>query len=220
MKTVGMVTIGQSPRDDVVPEMEKLLGPDFRVVQAGALDGLTRDRIALLAPGAGDDALTTRLRDGDDVIVAKGAIIQRLQDCLDRLEHEVDAFLILCTGNFPAFPCRRPVLEPDRILAGAAQGVFDGRHLGVLIPIPEQREGSGRRWSALAGRRTVAVASPYRGPADLARAAEELKRAGVSLVVMDCMGYTQAMKTLVRDVVAVPVLLPSSVVARIVAEVA
>ena len=31
-RTVGMITIGQTPRDDIVPEIEKLLGPSIRAV--------------------------------------------------------------------------------------------------------------------------------------------------------------------------------------------
>jgi AroM protein len=49
-------------------------------------------------------------------------------------------------------------------------------------------------------------------------AAEELKRAGVSLIAMSCMGYTQGMGALLRDVAGVPALLPTSLVARIAAE--
>lgn len=70
MRTVGMITIGQSPRDDVVPEMEKILGPGIRVVQAGALDGLSRDEVATLAPREREHALVTRLADSTEVIVA------------------------------------------------------------------------------------------------------------------------------------------------------
>src|SRR2546426_2515839 len=37
-RTVGMVTIGQSPRVDVVPEMAKLMG-SAEIIERGALDG-------------------------------------------------------------------------------------------------------------------------------------------------------------------------------------
>ena len=41
MKRIGAITIGQSPRVDVVPEMQQILGPDVEIVQAGVLDGLS-----------------------------------------------------------------------------------------------------------------------------------------------------------------------------------
>ena len=37
---VGLVTIGQSPRADVVPDMAAILGPGVAIRERGALDGL------------------------------------------------------------------------------------------------------------------------------------------------------------------------------------
>jgi protein AroM len=221
MKTVGILTIGQSPRDDVVPEIEKLLGPEFRVLQAGALDGLDAAGIVALAPGAGQYPLVTRLRDASSVIVAKEAIVPRLQACIERLEGEAQAFVIQCVGAFPAFRTRRPVLLPDRLLAAAAQAVFDGGRLGVLAPIAEQRQSMAARWSALDPGVVVAVASPYAdpgAPGALVGAAEELRRAGTTLVIMACAGYTADMKAVVTGVTGAPALLPASLIARFLAE--
>ena len=175
MKALGFVTIGQSPRDDYVPEMEKILGPDTRVLQVGALDGLTRAAIDGLAPHAGQDALITRLRDGSSVIVAKQAILGLLQQCLDRLDPEIDAAVLLCTGVFPRFRSSHPVLEPDRILYATAEAVFGGGRLGVLIPIEAQRESMAARWRPIDPEAAIAVASPYAGPGALVEAAESLE---------------------------------------------
>ncbi len=46
---IGMVTVGQAPRADIVPDMAALL-PDVDILEAGALDGLDRAAIARLAP--------------------------------------------------------------------------------------------------------------------------------------------------------------------------
>lgn len=220
MKTVGAITIGQTPRDDVTGEIEKVLGPGFRVVQAGALDGLGRAEIDAMAPTTDDDALITRLRDGAEVIVAKSRIVSRLQACLDRLEGDADASVILCAGVFPPFRSARPVVMPERCMGAAVDAVFDGRRLGVIVPIPQQRALYGVRWSRVDPNVRVVVASPYEDPARLVSAAEELRRAGVSLVAMECMGFTSGMKQIVRDVTGAPALLPASVLARFLAELA
>ena len=220
MKTVGMITIGQAPRDDVVPEMEKILGPEVRIVQAGALDGLSGAEIAALAPGPGQFPLITRLLDGTSVVIAKESIIPRLQACLDRLAGEATGFAILCTGRFPRFRCRHPVLEPEPILFAAAQAIVSEGPLGVIVPIEAQRSAATAHWSRITPAVTVAVASPYAGAAPLVSAAEDLRRAGARLVVMECMGFTQAARSVVRDLTGAAVLLPSSLVARVVAEVA
>ena len=104
MRTVGAITIGQTPRADIAGEMQTLLGAGVRIVQAGALDGLTRAEIDALAPAPGDDdALIARLREGGEVLLAKVLLVPRLQACLDRLHGEADAFVILCAGAFPPF---------------------------------------------------------------------------------------------------------------------
>ena len=47
---VGAITIGQSPRADVVQELLPLMGEQVELIQAGALDGLTREDIQAFAP--------------------------------------------------------------------------------------------------------------------------------------------------------------------------
>jgi protein AroM len=221
VRRVGALTIGQSPRPDIVAEMQPLLGADTRIVQAGALDGLSRGEIDALAPQAGDeDALIARLTAGSEVLLAKKKIVPRLQACLDRLQDQVDAFAILCAGAFPPFRSARPVLMPDRCLAAVVDAAFDGRRLGVIVPIKEQQASSAARWSRVDPGVLVTVASPYDEPARLVAAAEELQRGGTSLVVLECQGFTSAMKQVVRDVTGAPAVLPASVLARVLAELA
>ncbi len=43
-KKVGVVTIGQSPRTDVLPEMKLFWGGEVEVRECGALDDLSRKR--------------------------------------------------------------------------------------------------------------------------------------------------------------------------------
>ena len=68
---VGLITIGQSPRSDVVPEMAALIGPGVDVREAGALDGLNRSGIEALAPTGHDEILVTRLQDGSPSFSAR-----------------------------------------------------------------------------------------------------------------------------------------------------
>jgi len=221
VKRVGAITIGQTPRDDIAAELGAVLGDDVRIVQAGALDGLSRSDIDALAPAPDDDdALITHLRDGTNVLVAKRRIVPRLQACLDRLAEEVDAFAILCAGVFPPFTSARPVLLPERCMAAIVDAVFDRGRLGVIVPIKEQYASSAARWSRVDPRVVVSVASPYDEPARLVAAAAELQRARVSLVVLECQGFTSAMKRVVRDVTGAPSLLPTTVLARFLAELA
>ena len=109
---------------------------------------------------------------------------------------------------------------PERCLTAIVDATFDGGRLGVIVPIKQQQASSAARWSRVDPGVVVTVASPYDDSSRLIAAAEELRRAGVSLVVMECQGFTGAMKQVVRDVTGAPALLPTSVLARFLAELA
>ncbi|WP_347354356.1 AroM family protein [Acetoanaerobium noterae] len=115
-RKLGAITIGQSPRDDVIPEMIELLGDDIEVLQAGALDGLTLEEIEKFTPEKGDYVLVSKLRDGSSVKFAERHILPRLQECIDKLENEgADIILFICTGVFPdIFESTVPILYPQK----------------------------------------------------------------------------------------------------------
>jgi protein AroM len=213
---IGAITIGQSPRTDVIPDMQGILGPDVTIIEAGALDGLSRDKVAELAPGTDDQVLVTRMRDGTAVRVAGRLIVPRLQFCIEEMESQVGAILLLCTGTFAPFASSRPILYPERILFALAAATAPEAHLGIITPderqIPEQQ----KRWSAVSPRVTVLAASPYESSGELERLAREL--VGADLLVLDSLGYSAAMKAVVRAASGKPVLLPRTVLARAAAE--
>jgi protein AroM len=73
-KRVAFVTIGQSPRNDVVPDILAETRVKFEATERGALDGLDDATIADLAPRRGEERLVSRLRDGREVLLGKPAI--------------------------------------------------------------------------------------------------------------------------------------------------
>lgn len=212
---IAAVTIGQSPRDDVVPEMASLV-PGARWVEAGALDGLDDAGIARLQPARGEFPLVTRLRDGRAVTVGERAIVPLVERAIARVEADADVVVLLCTGTFD-LRAARPIVFPGRLLTATVEALGRGRRIAVLTPHEDQVRAQTERWSARGATATVLFVPPY-APADFADAGRRARAAGASLVVMDCLGYTLAMKTAVASASALPVLLPRSLVARVAAE--
>ena len=61
MKKIGAITVGQSPRVDLIPEIQPILGDSVEIIQAGALDGLSKEEIAKFVPRPGENVLVSRL---------------------------------------------------------------------------------------------------------------------------------------------------------------
>jgi protein AroM len=216
--TVAAVTIGQSPRPDIVDEVAPLLPPRVRLAQVGALDGLQPEEVAALRPGPGDHTLVSRLRSGEEVLVGKARILPRVQACVDAVQDTADLIVILCTGPFPPLRSRRPVVYPERLLVHLVRAVGCGAHIGVLTPAAAQIPHQLERWGAVAAAVTARAYSPYAGRDRVEDACAAFVAAGVDLVVLDCLGYTLALKETVRRLVGRPTLLARTLLARAVAE--
>ncbi len=217
---IGAVTIGQAPRVDITPDLKALLGPEVELVEAGALDGLSMDQIAAMAPEAGDYVLATRLADGTAVQISERTVEPLLRGKITGLfEAGIATVLLLCTGEFPNFPDQGLLLRPQRMLFNAVAAVAEGRKLGVMMPSSDQLEQSQSRWKRLSDQVMSVGASPYVHPEEsIPKAAEQLVAWGADVAIMDCMGYSLAMKAQVRSILGKPVILGRSVAARMLAE--
>ncbi|MDP6705173.1 MAG: AroM family protein [Alphaproteobacteria bacterium] len=215
-KRVAFVTIGQSPRVDVMGELLPRLGPGIEAVEYGALDDLERDQIAGLAPEGCEERLCTRLRDGTEVVITKDWTLRRLQALMHRLDGAgFDLIVLLCTGTFEGLSAKTPMVEAQEVLDGAVRDLArDGSRVGVMVPLEAQiAEFEGHEVGYRPAR--VTHASPY-SDARLAAAGSEL--AEMDLIAMHCMGYTEAMRDEVARVSGRPTLLARSLLAEAIAE--
>lgn len=222
MRKLGTITIGQSPRVDIVPELQTWLGADATFVERGALDGLTRDEITEMAPTEETEVLVTRMQDGSSVTISDHALIPRIQAALHDLAPDVSAILLLCTGTFPALEASVPVLVPESLLQHFVQGVAGSKPftLGVLTPSEEQFPQQEHRWQSVVSKVVLRAASPYDGLEPVLAEGRKFAEDGVDAVLLDCMGYTGEMKDRLREQLPCPVILSRSVLARVAAELA
>jgi len=218
---VGLITIGQSPRSDVVPDMAALLGPGVDIREAGALDGLHRAEIQALAPTGDDEILVTRLADGSSVFVGKQKIVGLVEQRIAALERGgATLTALLCTGAFPRLRATRPLIQPHPMLLGTLRGLSWTGRLGVLTPSVPHVPQTEARWRRDGFDPVVAPLSPYEeeDPAAVRRAADAMRAGQAGLVVMDCMGFRRKTRDELRGLTGVPVLLANLLVARLIAE--
>ncbi|KNH30411.1 AroM family protein [Pantoea vagans] len=221
-KPLVTLTIGQSPRSDILPLLRQHL-PDALTDHAGLLDGLSAAEIAArFAPAAGDRVLVSRLQSGEQVRLAASKVEQGLQCKISALEQAGYAtILLLCTGEFIRLRTQRALLlEPDRLIPPLICAmVQQQQRVGIVVPVEEQIVEQAGKWQQLPAQPCFAVASPYQGDqATFADAANSLKAQGAALVVLDCMGYHQQHRIGLQQRLGVPVLLSNQLVARLAAE--
>ncbi len=220
-RVLGCVTIGQSPRDDIVPELHSWMEDHHvEIFEVGALDGLSQKEIQDWKPRDGHNVLVTRLASGESVLLEEEKLLHRVQRVFEQIQSHVSAILLLCTGTFPKLNAEVPVFYPDKILSHFISGVLWGPdvHLGILTPSIQQSEQQLKRWRAVAPNVEIRVASPYGDLTDLTQEAKSFAH-GVEMVLLDCMGYSKQMKSLVQEQVSYPVLLAREVVGRTLAAV-
>jgi len=206
---IGFLTIGQSPRDDVVPEIAQLLGRDIRILERGALDGLARPEIVRLMPERGEPHLITRLRDGTSVVVGKRKIGPFLREQIGRLvEQDVRLIALLCTDEFPHLGQRERLIQPARVLRRLAVRLSRRGKIGILVPLDSQVEAARIRWRGTGLDPVVKAFNPYQETSRFAEVAESLKKQRVSLVALDCMGYSLTTAEKIEGLLERPVLSP------------
>jgi len=219
IKTIGIITIGQSPRADVVPEMMRVLGRGYEAVEAGALDGHTREELRQLEIGPGDQLLVSRMRDGAEVRITEEFVVPLIQRRIHELEERgVDIILLLCSGRFPEFESEALVVTPSEIVRGAVDAALRRGRLGVVYPAREQLADAAREWSREGREVHLDAASPYGSEEELAGLAERLAERGLDLILLNCMGFTRRMKQLVRERTGRPVIQANALVARVLKE--
>jgi protein AroM len=223
MSTIGTITIGQSPRSDILPDFEAALGRKLKIVQRGALDNLSLAEVRQLAPREGDYVLVTRMRDGSEVKIAERHISTLMKNCVAELEQaDVDLIVLFCTGEFPELVSRKLIVKPDVLLENVLRGLLSsGGRLAAVVPSPDQIPALGKRWGRVVKEPLLEAVSPYTGSqADFEAVAGRLAARAPDLIVLDCMGFSEKIKAIFQKITGKPVILPRSLLGRVVGELA
>ena len=211
VRRVASLTLGQSPRGDLVPDILAQLPMALQVQEFGALDGLSEREIAALAPRADEGSLVTRLRDGREVVLSRQRMARRMEAICGAIDPaRFDLLVVLTTGLFREFESECPTVNAQRAMdATIAALAAAGQAVGVIYPLRRQVDenagysvpGCALRFSHAAGGDAAA----------LRRAADDLR--GCDLVVLNSVGFTEADRDAVAARMGRPVILARRVVA-------
>jgi len=216
-RKVGFVTIGQSPRTDILENLKPLLEP-LEILEQGALDGLPPNELEAIAPLPDEIPYVSRLFDRSQVLLSPEKILPLFQKAVDSVVGSgAEMVVVLCTGSFPTLQCPVPFLFPDRLLRGFVKGVLPPEGiLGVLVPLPKQTAAAREVWKSITPHVRTASLSPYLNFAAGMEKCQTLE--GCDLIVMDCLGYAIRHKEMLKRLLNIPVVLARTAVARAIQE--
>ncbi|HLA16926.1 MAG TPA: AroM family protein [Candidatus Limnocylindrales bacterium] len=206
--TIGAISIGQSPRPDLLAPLRGRLPADrVTIVEIGALDGLSVDGRAV--PAAAGYPLTTRLRDGSAVTVDEAFLEPLVQAAVDEVERRgCVVSILLCAGGFAGVHGTRPIVRPFEI-AVATLHSLGIEWIAVVVPIEAQVEPSRRKWSTTGLSAVIRSARLHDAPAAIARDVET----GVEAVVLDYVGHPADAVRRLRGLLDRPVIDPGDLAA-------
>jgi len=213
MRKAGFLTIGQSPREDIMSELRPLLRPIFEVVEYGMLDDLSPGEIEALAPHRQEAHLVSRSRDGTQVFLSERKIKELLPIAIDHMigRLRVDTVGVLCTHEFQKRKFPFPVIFPAEQMKSHLDKIPDVHKLGVVVPLEDQIAMTEQKW----GNKKIYVVSksPYVEDKTWKDIAESLMDQKVDAVVLDCIGYTREDHRELLGLLNLPIILPRTILA-------
>lgn len=213
-KKVGFITIGQSPREDVISEIRPLLLPQIEIYEEGLLDGLPPEGIDLLKPASGEIPLITRLRDGSQVLLSEEKVRSLIHEVLDDMRNKmhIRAAGVLCTHDFQLPRPSYPVIFPYDYLHFLITRALRINILGMVVPLEGQVEMGRAKWEV--ERAVTDVISPYEEGKEWEQTAQKFSQEKVEAVVLDCMGFRMEDKQKLKSLLPCPILLPRAILAQ------
>ncbi len=206
--TVGFLTIGNSPRPDIMKDIAPVISACCEIVEIGALDDLSPDEFSAVHPTDSESFYVTRAYNGE-LTVARRWLYNRVAECVNTLEKRgTDVIALLCTGEFPALQTHRPLLIASNVIKNAVANAYTGIPVAIVIPDEGQREYMALRWEAAGIKHKLFHCSPYGETEQSNAVCWSISREPVDFVVLDCMGFSMQMADLFERKTGKRVLLP------------
>ena len=155
------LTIGESPRDDLVPELVEIIGKKITVHEIGLIDGISDSEI--YRPLSPEDTLVSRRRNGAQVELSHFWLEKRLRELVVE-----EPAVLLCTSEFYI----DKFIKPWAVAKHFFQDLAPLKSLAVFIP-DEKQSGLASRWKEFAVKVSVFPYSPYGGFESLPEIQEE-----------------------------------------------
>ena len=206
------ITLGQSPRPDLLSELTRGLEEHAGVSEIGLLDGLSGSEIEALLTEPEHTTLITRLGNGSWVHLSRRKVSPLVADRLAAAsDGAYDLVVLMSTGIFREFESTCPTVNTQRAMDAAIISVAAaGDTVGIIFPLIRQIQEMETPALSLFDTRFEHAA--HGDVNQLRRAASALK--DCAYIVLNSVGYGEAERLLVSQLTGKPVILPRRIIAN------
>jgi len=208
---LAVVTVGRSPRPDVLAELVRRLGP-VQSDEFATFDEVSNETIRSHSPQSGDPPFFVRLSEGDYAVVPVSFVedhVARVVAMVDQLGY--DLIVVAATALFAPLKAQTPIVHGQLAVdAWVSALVVGDTNIGLIYPLAQQGDHLATFEHTVQFR--SAHASLRGGYAmNLPEAAANV--AAADLIVMHSVGYTEEMAQRVAQEVGKPVVTARRIIA-------
>lgn len=205
------VSVGQSPRADLIDNVLENVDIPIDAIEIGALDDLSPLEIEKFRAFGEEPSIVSRLRDGSEIVLSKPRIAERMAVIVANFRpNEFDLVVILSTGLFRDFESTCPMVNTQRAVESTVISLASqGDAIGIIQPLAQQVP---ELDIPALGLFRVTATHAHDGDRDsLARALLDL--AECDIIVLNSVSFTEADRQMVGKASGKPTVLARRIVA-------
>ena len=209
------ISNGHTPREDFMSDLLPLLPSAMVASHVGALDTLSVEQVkSELTPSCNEETLVVRLNNGDVIDVSKARTIPLLQAAITKAAADgADAIIQLCTLPFPPFESKVPFITPFDHLHSIVPAIANGQKVGILFPYESHAPAMEKTWRVHGMNMVTRCLAPAVATGE--SIAKLFEGEGIDLLVLDCIGFTTAVKDEAQKILGKPVLQPKKMLVKL-----
>lgn len=205
------LSVGQSPRADIIDDMLGNLDLSIEAQEIGALDGLSPAELDELKVRPGETSIVTKLADGSTIVISKPRIAERMAGIAAAFQpNQFDLVVILSTGLFRDFESICPTVNAQRAMESTVISLAaHGSAVGLIQPLKQQID-----------ELSIPALAPYKITASYAAEGDKRSLAGAlvdladaEIIVLNSVSFTEADRQTVAKASGKPVVLARRIVA-------
>lgn len=205
------LSVGQSPRTDIIDDMLGNLDLSIEAQEIGALDGLSPAELDELKVRPGETSIVTKLADGSTIVISKPRIAERMAGIAAAFQpNQFDLVVILSTGLFRDFESICPTVNAQRAMESTVISLAaHGSAVGLIQPLKQQID-----------ELSIPALAPYKITASYAAEGDKQSLAGAlvdladaEIIVLNSVSFTEADRQTVAKASGKPVVLARRIVA-------